>query len=109
MRISVISVGKGQPGNYRDGLGKGGRHPGCDCRGRGAGDRDRVRSDRTNGQACKTDEGRTAGTAGPCASGQGAGGERGAAVSLTRKADRGPLAKRPDRPYVAYNGDVDAS
>jgi hypothetical protein len=40
---------------------------------------------------------------------KGAGGARGAAVSLTRRADRDPLAKPLDRPYLAPNGDVDAS
>ena len=44
------------------------------------------------------------------AAGQGAGGARSAAIGM-RPAEgcREALAERPDRPYLASNGDVDAS
>ena len=39
---------------------------------------------------------------------QGAGGAGGPAVGLMRRFSA-PLAERPDRPYLVWNGDVDAS
>ena len=107
--FSVISPCRWRLG-IRDGIGESRSHSGCNRRGGGAGDHVRVWADGTIWKARKTgSKDRNAQGAAWSAAGQGASNTGGPAIELTQRAGRKPLAERADRPYVWYNGDVDAS
>src|SRR5882724_7477699 len=109
IRFSVISPCRWRVG-IRDGIGESRGHSGCNRRGRSAGDRVRLWAYGTIWKARKTgSKDRGAQGAAWSAAGQGAGDTGGPAVELTQRADRKPLAEPADRPYLASNGDVDAS